>query len=92
LFDKFKDDQDSVILLDPPYLQSCNSFYENADVNLYEYFFNNPINKVKSSLYLILEDNWIIKLLFKKFIIHKYGKTYEISKKKTSHLIISNKK
>ena len=39
---------------------------------------------------LCLEDNWIIKLLFKDYIKAEYNKKYEMSKKKTTHLIITN--
>ena len=39
---------------------------------------------------LVLEDNWIIKLLFPNDIKETYDKKYSASKKQTSHLLISN--
>ena len=65
--------------------------YLDTQVNIYEYLSNNTIDKMKATILLCLEDNWIIKLLFNKFIKSSYNKQYEVSKKKTTHLIISNK-
>ena len=91
IFDVYKDDKESLIFFDPPYLVSYNSFYEDKTLNVYEYFFNNDIENFKSKIILILEDIWIIKLLFKnKKILSIYGKKYEITKIKTNHIIISN--
>lgn len=91
IFDVYKDDKESLIFFDPPYLVSYNSFYEDKTLNVYEYFFNNDIENFKSKIILILEDIWIIKLLFKnKKILSIYGKKYEITKTKTNHIIISN--
>ena len=72
---------------------ACNDFYENSKVNIYEYFVYHKIGKEKAHIYLILEDVWIIKLLFKECIIKcQYDKKYEHSKKKTKHVIYYNKK
>ena len=90
IYDKYKNDEKTLFLIDPPYISSCNDFYQNKNTNLYEDFYLNPINNYKSKIYLILEDIWIIRLLFKDFISFKYEKKYEISKKQTNHLIISN--
>lgn len=96
IFDKFKDDDTTIFLFDPPYLVSCNMFYnlgiKDQKLNIYEYFFNNKIESFKSHIYLILEHVWIIKALyFGSKIISTYGKKYEISKKNTEHVIIYNK-
>ena len=91
IFNNFKDDNESLILFDPPYLSLCNDYYENKTINIYEYLNKNNINIFKSHIYLILEDIWIIKLLFKtNNIICDYYKKYETSKKETRHILISN--
>ena len=93
LFEKYKDDENSLMFFDPPYLQSCNSYYDDLNCksqNVYEYFYNNDISTFKSKLYFILEKNWIIMLLFGKKIIYEYNKQYKISKKNTIHIVISN--
>ena len=90
IMNTYKDDKKCLIFLDPPYLNSCNDFYLDAKCNIYEYLYNNQINTLKSYVVLCLENNWIIQLLFKRFIKCEYAKQYELSKKKTTHMIISN--
>lgn len=93
IYEKYKGNKNNLILLDPPYLSACNDFYLDSKVNVYEYLFNNPIENEKAQIVLILENMWIIKLLFKnienKF---EYDKKYSNQKsRKTTHIIISNK-
>lgn len=90
VFNKFKDDDKSLFILDPPYLDSNNDFYLNKTINVYEYFYKNNFKGFKSHIYLILEDIWIIRMLFENNIIKSYGKKYELSKKNTNHIIIYN--
>lgn len=87
-----KDDENNIIFLDPPYINTCNKFYdyENTTENVYEYLFKNNINNYKCLLLGIFENNWIIQLLFPNNIINSYNKLYQTSKKKTEHLTISN--
>jgi site-specific DNA-adenine methylase len=91
IIEKYKDDDKNLLFVDPPYLKACNDFYEERGVNVYEYFYNNDISIYKASIILILENNWIINLLFKNSIKSTYNKIYAPSKKQTQHLIISNK-
>jgi len=92
-YDKFKNDDNSIIILDPPYITTCNDLYHNPDTNLYEKFYHNPIENFKASIFLILENVWLIKLLFQKSkILFEYDKYYANQKaRKTTHIIISNK-
>ena len=90
IVEHYKNNKKALIFLDPPYLVSCNDFYYDSKVNIYEYLHNNPIDKMKAAVLLCLEDNWIIKLLFHSFIKSSYAKKYELSKKQTTHLIIAN--
>jgi len=91
IYDRYKIDDKALIILDPPYMQLCNDFYLNKTVNIYEYLYHNPIKKEKAKIILILEDIWLIKLLFNdNTILKKYDKMYQTSKKKTSHIIITN--
>ena len=90
IVDKYKNDECNFIFLDPPYLISCNDFYADAKINVYEYLYENQINNMKALIILCLESNWIIKLLFNNQVKKEYSKKYEISKKHTTHLIISN--
>ena len=93
VFNEYKDNEDAIFLMDPPYIDSYNNFYQlNKDLkndNIYEYFFKNSNVKFKSDIYFILENNLIVKLLFKGKKSFEYEKTYTILKnKKTIHAII----
>ena len=87
---RYQNDIHSFIFIDPPYLSACNTFYKNHCTNIYEFINHHPINKMNALIILVLEDNWIIKLLFPNNIKETYDKKYEASKKQTSHLLISN--
>ena len=90
IINEYKNNDHNFIFLDPPYLISCNDFYANTKVNVYEYLYGNQINNMKALIILCLESNWIIKLLFNNQVKKEYSKLYQLSKKKTTHLIISN--
>lgn len=90
---KYNHDEDKLFLLDPPYLASCNDFYNNSDCNIYEWVFNNKAMLLdsKNKIIFILENMWIIKLLLNDFkILFQYEKYYDLSHKKTTHIIYSN--
>jgi len=90
VFDKYKDDEKTLFIVDPPYIQLCNDFYTSNKLNMYQYFYDNKIENFKSKIYLILEDNWMIRLLFNKHVVSQYSKKYGITKKQTNHIIIYN--
>ena len=92
-YKKYVDNVENLILIDPPYLQCCNKdYYLDSNVNIYEYLYKNNIKSNKALIILILEDIWIVKLLFKDNVLLKeYNKLYQTSKKQTTHLIISNR-
>jgi site-specific DNA-adenine methylase len=92
LLQRYMNDKSSFIFLDPPYLMACNDFYNCPTVNIYEYMCNNDIHNYKCKFISVLEDNWIIKLLFKGKNMVEYDKLYQGSKKKTKHLLIKNNK
>ena len=92
VIEKYKDNEKCLIIIDPPYIQTYNGFYNDASLNVYEWLYHNNINKWKSTPILILENIWINKLLFQENTISEpYGKTYQGSKKKTEHIIITKK-
>jgi hypothetical protein len=90
---KYNHDDDKLFLLDPPYLSSCNDFYNKKDANIYEWVFNNKalILDSRNKILFILENIWIIKLLLKEFnILFEYNIQYTFGKKKTTHIVYSN--
>lgn len=92
IYEKYKNDESTLLFLDPPYLQSYNDFYEknNKRINIYEYLYNNNINNEKANIFLMLEDIWINRLLFKNnHIFEKYKKMYAPKQKITNHILIT---
>lgn len=86
-------DESALLLIDPPYLMAVNDFYvKGKRMNIYEFLYNNPIEQEKARTYLILENIWIIKLLFHKYIIDEYAKKYAMKQKETTHVVVYNKK
>lgn len=79
--------KESLILCDPPYLMACNDFYNNSNVNIYEWIYYN--NKILINTVLILENNWIIQLLFKDITTKTiYEKRYNgLKKKVVDHVV-----
>lgn len=88
VYQEYIKNKKALILLDPPYLDSCN----DPKTNIYEFLFNNDIDKQSCKILLCLEKNWIIQLLFKnKNNMIEYDNKYQPSKKETKHLLIKNK-
>jgi hypothetical protein len=90
LYQTHKDDPKAFIFMDPPYLSSCNQYYENTDVSIYEHLYNHPIKTAPARVLLCLEDIWIIRLLFQHDTYDTYAKDYTLTKKKTRHALIKN--
>ena len=94
IFEQYKDDPDAFVFLDPPYLFSDNSNYASqireSDmtqmiVDILEY-----LKICRCKVLLIINKLNILSYLFKDYIKGEYHKIYQISKKKSIHLIISN--
>ena len=94
IFNKYKDDDKAFIFLDPPYLFSDNSGYfpqnEEKDMTSILIDILDLLINGKCKVMLIINKLNIIEFLFKDFIKGIYQKTYQISKKKMKHLIITN--
>ena len=90
IINTYKDDKKCLIFLDPPYLNCCNDFYLDSNINVYEYLSKNKMKKMKSYIVLCLENNWIIKLLFNNSIYLNIINYIKVQKKQTTHLIITN--
>ena len=92
VYNKFKQNKNALLLLDPPYIHSNNTFYTHRDITIYEYLYDNNIDDEQAIIVLILENNLFIKLLFKNKTISEYDKKYETSHKTTKHIIVANNK
>lgn len=102
--EKFKDDERAFLFLDPPYVNSDNSFYRfNECENIWEYLYN-YLNSCKCKFILIVNDNTFMKIIFKNFYKGEYNKKYlgtkiykikdikldEKNKNICNHIIFSN--
>ena len=96
LFNKYKNDTKTIFFIDPPYIDSGNSFYNKQgkniyDNNVYKYFNENKITTFNSKIFVILEliekNN---EIFGEENIIETYDKMYELYHKKTKHAIFSN--
>lgn len=88
-------DENTIIFLDPPYLNSCNMMYNEYSSNIYEYLLLNKLDSFKSNVFICHENSWLFKLMFKDYINDEdeYDKRYKMNeKKKTKHIIINNRK
>ena len=85
-----RDEPRTLLLLDPPYIATCNDFYSLArNMNIYEWLYHNNINNMPARVILILENIWINRLLFQNNTIHDpYAKQYTLSGKKTEHIVV----
>lgn len=96
ILEQYKNDESAFIFLDPPYLFSDNSAYKSqniktdmTDILCHVKEFMEDIN-TKCKVMLIINKLNIIEYLFKNFIKGEYQITYQLSKRKDCHLIITN--
>lgn len=94
IYDTYANKKNCLIFLDPPYLISCNAYYDNVETkqNIYEHLFKNDICEKEAYILLCLEKIWIVELLFKNKNSSTYEKKYEQTKRKTEHVIYDNQK
>lgn len=83
--------KNSVILLDPPYMFTTDSYYKTPTITIYK-FLHQYKSSLKSSTYMILEYSWILELIYFGCPVVIYDKKYSgMTKKKVKHAIITLK-
>ena len=94
LFEMYKDNEESFLFLDPLYLFSNNSLYQpqldETDSTKILVDILDFIKNCKCKVMLIINKLYIIDWMFKDFIKGSYSRTYQVSKRKQIHLIITN--
>ena len=93
LINQYEDNKEVLFFIDPPYIQSCNMFYLNPGIKIYEWVYNNDLQFKNSTYIFCLENMWIIQILFKKYkLLTSYNKKYSDHKKNlTIHAVYSSK-
>jgi len=93
IYDKYKNKKNALIFLDPPYLfnTAIGEYGKQCNYNIYEHVYYNKMENENAIILFCIEKNWMIDLLFNKFKIIKYNKTYRNKNRKTTHIIINNK-
>jgi len=95
---KFKDNEQAFIFLDPPYFDSCNTFYysntgdDSVIFDSTKIFIDilDHLKTAKCKIMLIINKNSITEFIYKDFIKGEYDKLYQLTKRNTKHLIICN--
>lgn len=105
IIEKYKDNEKAFIFLDPPYFLSFNSSYtkngsgfggnemskkEYTDPTKEYIYIRNALTNYKCKILIIINDCELLKDYFNLFYKESYGKEYQITKKKSKHMVISN--
>ena len=94
IMEKYKDDEKAFIFLDPPYLFSNNSAYnpqeDESDMTEIIIYTLDYLKTCKCKVMLIINKLYILEFLFNDYIEGEYDKKYQLGKKKSKHLIITN--
>lgn len=80
----------TLILLDPPYLLTDNRWYSTPTYNIYETMGEETMKNLKAKIVMIVNNNFIMRFIYKKWYIIEYDAKYQTTKKELTHLIISN--
>ena len=91
---KYHDDVNAFMFLDPPYLFSNNSTYipqyDETDMTNIVVYICEFLKTCKCKVMLIINKLSLLEYLFKDYIKGEYLRVYQIGKKKSYHLIITN--
>ncbi len=97
---KYKDDPDAFLFLDPPYLDSANYEYsrytctkpseEIQDHTEMYVFIIDFLKSCKCKVLMIMNSNALVRYIYKGYTGIEYSKIYGKSKRKTNHIVITN--
>lgn len=94
IMEQYEDDKDAFLFIDPPYLFSDNSGYvpqkDDTDSTYIIVYLSQFLMRCKCKIMIIINDLKILRHLFGDYVKGDYSRTYQLSKKKASHLIITN--
>lgn len=92
IYDEYKDREDSIIFLDPPYYNTWNNYGNKSNTDIYKYLYDNDFNLNKAHIIIVVDKHWTMEALFKNYIVSDHNIEYQARHTKTKHILISNKK
>lgn len=103
IIDKYKDDENALIYLDPPYYQSYNNEYNMKNYKEVRYNYNKNYKdmyikiiellkdkNIKATIIMTINKNDLLSYILKDNIIYEYDKLMQVTKKLTPCIIVSN--
>lgn len=88
--EEYKNDENALLFVDPPYLGTdCSYYNDNNCTEIYGYIID-YINTCKCKVIIVIIHNVLINYCFKGFIKEIYDKTYSFTKRNVKHCIITN--
>ena len=77
--------KDTIIYLDPPYINNCNEQYADVNIDYSEFIINCFINKKKSNVIFVHERNFLLLHILNKYLYKSYDKLYPLRQRKKIH-------
>ncbi len=100
ILEKYKNDESVLLFLDPPYIDSYNALYCGFTDTNHSYDIDNTkmyvdiinfIKTCKCKVAMVINENALTRYLFNDYIIDSYEKVYQLTKKKSRHIIVYKK-
>lgn len=86
-FKKFENDEQALIYLDPPYFNTDTEDYSNNDKKLYSNMWEDIYNLFETSkckIIMVVNDNFFMRKVFKRWYYNSYDKKYNSPKSKAT--------
>jgi DNA adenine methylase len=93
ILEKYKNDENAFIFLDPPYLDCDTMYTDNQEFEDVYMYIGSYIKNCKCKVMLVVKENNYINSIFKNNTIDKYEINYRhnaLSEKKHNHIVITN--
>lgn len=83
-------DKKTLIYLDPPYLNSCNTFYNDVEEDYSEMLIKHFVGKYKFRVIFVHEKNYLLRYILNKYIYKSIHKVFQFNKRITTQDIYMN--
>lgn len=105
VLEQYKNDSNALLFLDPPYFLTDNNHYSRkgesfggAEMHKDEYVdptkalvsIKDALNNSKCNIIMIINDCGLLRDYYSEYYVTSYNKTYQFTKNKSKHMIITN--